>query len=86
MIWILRISAYSRLCLTLVLGLGLFAAAAGMVRQANATRTFTEPEPWVCDTYAVWNFIGLEMGIIAASLPAIKPLLVSLYDSTNGCP
>jgi hypothetical protein len=45
---------------------------------------FTEAEPWVQDSYAVWQFIELNMGIIAASLPATKPLLSMCFDPTKG--
>lgn len=84
----------SRISLTLVLGLGIFAAIAGIMRQASMAATFTDSEPWVHDTYAIWNFIELDMGIIAASLPATKPMLNQTYKSaktlirsnkTSGC-
>lgn len=73
----------SRISLTLVLGLGIFAAIVGIMRQASMAATFTDSEPWVHDTYAIWNFIELDMGIIAASLPATKPLLNQLYKSVK---
>jgi hypothetical protein len=84
LIWTLRISTRSRLSLTFVLGLGLFTAVVGIARQTSVPRMYTEAEPWVRDSYAVWQFIELNVGIIAASLPATKPLLSICFDPTNG--
>ncbi|KAJ4330531.1 hypothetical protein N0V87_009924 [Didymella glomerata] len=78
LIWTLRMTIASRVSLTVVLGLGVFVAIAGIMRQASMGATFTDSEPWVHDTYAIWNFIELDTGIIAASLPATKPLLSQL--------
>jgi hypothetical protein len=83
LIWTLRISARSRLSLTFVLGLGLFAAVVGIARQTSVPWMYTEAEPWVRDSYAVWQFIELNVGIIAASLPATKPLLSMCFDPAN---
>ena len=84
LIWTLRISTRSRLSLTFVLGLGLFTAVVGIARQTSVPRMFTEAEPWVRDSYAVWQFIELNVGIIAASSPATKPLLSMFFDPANG--
>lgn len=81
-------TAASRIPLTLVLELGIFAAIAGIMRHASTTATFTDSEPWFHDTCAIWNFIELDMGIITASLPATKPLLNQSYKSEKtliGC-
>lgn len=73
----------SRLSLIVILSLGLFAAVAGIMRQTTTTRNPAETEPWIHDTYVVWNFIELDMGIIAASLPAIKPMFNWFYDTAR---
>lgn len=78
LIWTLRTTIASRVSLTVVLGLGVFAAIAGIMRQASIGATFTDSEPWFHDTYAIWNFIELDTGIVAASLPATKPFLNQL--------
>lgn len=61
----------------------MFAAVASIIRQASASSTFTDAEPWVRDKYAIWNFIELDVGIISASLPAAKPLLSRCFDAAN---
>jgi len=45
---------------------------------------YTDAAPWVRDSYEIWQFIELNMGIIAASLPATKPLLSMCFDPANG--
>ena len=45
---------------------------------------YTDVEPWVRDSYAVWQFIELNVGTIAASLPATKPLLSMCFDPASG--
>ncbi|XPS81328.1 hypothetical protein M3J07_013292 [Ascochyta lentis] len=81
LIWTLPMTIRSRLSLIVILGLGIFAALAGIMRQMSLARTFADEEPWIHDSYAIWNFIELDTGIIAASLPATKPLLSRLYDT-----
>jgi hypothetical protein len=83
LIWTLRMTVLSRLSLIVVLGLGICAAIAGIMRQASMAATFTDSEPWVHDTYVIWTFIELNIGIVAASLPATKPLLSRLYDTAK---
>jgi hypothetical protein len=56
---------------------------AAIVRQQNAGQ-FRMPEPYINDAYSIWNFVELNIGIIAASLPALKPLLSWFYDAARG--
>jgi hypothetical protein len=72
----------TRITVVLILSLGLFAAVAGIIRQ-QATSQFRQPEPWIHDSYAIWNFVELDTGIIAASLPAIKPLFNWFFDAAR---
>jgi len=73
----------TRLSLVAVLSLGIFAAIAGIIRQLSSSQ-FGVPEPYIYDTYSIWNFIELDMGIIAASLPALKPLFSWFRDTARG--
>jgi hypothetical protein len=72
----------ARISLVAILSLGIFAAIAGIVRQTESN-VFAQPEPWIHDTYTMWNFIELEAGIIAASLPGLKPLFSWFYGSAR---
>ena len=83
LIWTLRMTIASRISLTILLGFGVLAAIAGIMRQAFTAATFTDCEPRIHDTYTIWNFIELDTGIIAASLPATKPLLSQFYQTAK---
>jgi hypothetical protein len=65
------------------LSLGVFASIAGIIKQRDANQ-FRDPEPYIHDAYAIWNFIELDVGIIAASLPALKPLLSWFSETARG--
>jgi hypothetical protein len=73
----------TRLSLVVILSLGIFAAVAGIIRQLSSSQ-FGVPEPYIYDSYSIWNFIELDMGIIAASLPALKPLFNWFRDTARG--
>lgn len=72
----------TRLSLVAILSLGIFAAVAGIIRQLSSSQ-FGVPEPYIHDTYSIWNFIELDVGIMAASLPALKPLFSWFRDATS---
>jgi hypothetical protein len=82
LIWKLQMPLRTRLSLVAVLSLGIFAAVAGIIRQLSSSQ-FGVPEPYIYDTYSIWNFIELDMGIIAASLPALKPLFSMFRDTAR---
>jgi len=43
--------------------------------KARVSKTImNDPERFVHDAFSMWNFIELDVGIIAASLPSLKPL------------
>jgi hypothetical protein len=83
LIWKLQMPLRTRLSLVVILSLGIFAAVAGIIRQLSSSQ-FGVPEPYIYDTYSIWNFIELDMGIIAASLPALKPLFSWFRDTARG--
>ncbi|KAF2026203.1 hypothetical protein EK21DRAFT_74787 [Setomelanomma holmii] len=73
LVWRLQLNLRSRMSLIAVLSLGIFASISGIIKQTNASQ-FRDLEPYIKDAYSIWNFLGLDFGIIAASLPALKPL------------
>ncbi|KAF1934778.1 hypothetical protein EJ02DRAFT_439656 [Clathrospora elynae] len=73
LVWKLQMPLRPRTSLVIILSLGVFAAVAGIIRQ-QSSKQFLDPEPWIHDSYTIWNFIELYMGIIAALLPALKPM------------
>ncbi|KAH3980614.1 hypothetical protein HBI81_008980 [Parastagonospora nodorum] len=66
LIWKLHINLRARVSLVVVLSLGVFASVAAITKQHNAHQ-FRNPEPYITDAYSIWNFIELDIGIIAAS-------------------
>jgi hypothetical protein len=82
-VWKLRIPFRTRISLVVILSLGIFAAAAGIVKQL-AVIDFALPDPWIHDRYTIWSFIEMSVGIIAASLPAVKPMFNRFFDAARG--
>jgi hypothetical protein len=82
LIWKLQMPLRTRISLVAVLSLGVFAAIAGIIRQLSSSQ-FGVPEPYIYDTYSIWNFIELDMGIVAASLPSLRPLFSWLGDAAR---
>ncbi|KAL5461630.1 hypothetical protein PMIN06_002126 [Paraphaeosphaeria minitans] len=74
LIWKLQINMRTKLSLIVVLSLGWFACAAAIVKAALQYTLFNESDWTVHDSFNVWNYIELTVGIIAASLPTLKPL------------
>jgi hypothetical protein len=80
LIWSLKLNLRSRLSLVAILSLGVFASVAAIIKQHNAHQ-FRNPELYIHDAYSIWNFIELDIGIIAASLPTLKPLFSWLFET-----
>ncbi|KAF2090079.1 hypothetical protein K490DRAFT_71751 [Saccharata proteae CBS 121410] len=74
LIWNLQINKRTKSSLICILSLGYFASAAAAVKCIKQYHVFADPDWTVQDSYNVWNDIELNMGIIAASLPALKPV------------
>lgn len=77
LIWGLKMNTRSRLSLIAVLSVGFLAAIAGIIRQVNVAPLDEH------DLYSTWNFIELHLGIIAASLPALKPLFTRMLETIH---
>lgn len=79
-----------------MLSLGIFAAVAAIVKAEIQKVILSDPDPFVHDLFTLWRFIEFDVGIIAASLPALKPLfnwflgsvrsLTTRGAQTNGAP
>lgn len=59
------------------------ACAASIVKTVLQSKVLKSPDPFRTDSYAIWNDIELNVGILAASLPTLRPLFTSLIDSTK---
>lgn len=74
LIWKLQINMRTKISLIAVLSLGWFACAAAIVKAALQYRILEDPDWSVHDSFMIWNYIELTIGIVAASLPALRPL------------
>ncbi|KAF2111020.1 hypothetical protein BDV96DRAFT_500396 [Lophiotrema nucula] len=74
LIWKLQLNVRTKVSLIAVLSLGWFASAAAIVKAVKQWNVLTEPDWTVHDSFNIWNYIEFTIGIIAASLPALKPL------------
>ncbi|EME46461.1 hypothetical protein DOTSEDRAFT_111802, partial [Dothistroma septosporum NZE10] len=79
----LRVNKRTKVSLGCILSLGYFACAAGIVKAVKQHAFFGEKDPLWHNDFNVWNMIELCVGIVAASLPALRPLFASLLDKTR---
>ncbi|RDW92530.1 hypothetical protein BP5796_01924 [Coleophoma crateriformis] len=82
-LWGLQINIRTRLTLTAILGLGYFACACAIVKAILQTKVLSSPDYTFHDSYFVWNAVELYVGILAASLPALRPLFISLLETAH---
>lgn len=59
------------------------ACAAAIVKTVLQSKVYTTPDGTRNDTYFIWNSIELYVGILAASLPTLRPIFKHLLDSTK---
>ncbi|KAF2656269.1 hypothetical protein K491DRAFT_392681 [Lophiostoma macrostomum CBS 122681] len=84
LIWTLQVNKRTKASLVFILSLGLFACAAGIVKTPLLFHFFDDMDStgnrsW----YYAWQIIEMNVGIIAASLPSLKPAFRWLLDTTK---
>ncbi|KAI1771496.1 hypothetical protein F4818DRAFT_454617 [Hypoxylon cercidicola] len=87
MLWNVRISTRTKASLICVLGLGVFACAAGIVKAVYLITVSNNTGDYLWDTadITIWISIETNTGIVAASLPCIKPMFKRILDSWFRC-
>lgn len=82
MVWKLQVTLRTRIGLGIILSLGLFASAVAIYKTPMQANFFKEPD-WSGNGswYYIWQQVELHIGILAACLPTIKPL-ISTFSST----
>ncbi|KAI7347268.1 hypothetical protein KC320_g7351 [Hortaea werneckii] len=78
----LKVNLRTKCILVFVLSLGFVACAAGIAKAQTQTTFMDDPDPHWHDGFMVWNMVELCLGILAASLPALKPLFSSILASS----
>ncbi|XPS73004.1 hypothetical protein M3J09_005158 [Ascochyta lentis] len=84
LVWQLQLNLRAKISLILVLSLGVFAAVAAIVKAGIQKTVFADPDPFVHDRFTLWRFIEFDVGIIAASLPALKPMFNWFLGAARG--
>lgn len=59
------------------------ACASAIVKTVLQAKVFKDTDSTFHDSYAMWNNIELHVGIIAACLPALRPLFAVLLDGAK---
>jgi hypothetical protein len=84
LIWTLTLNLRTRISLILILSLGVFAGIAGIIRATVFDTILYDPRRFIHVKYSMWNYVELTIGIIAGSLPALKPLFHRLLNVARG--
>lgn len=84
MVWKLQTNIRTRISLCIVLGLGLFACATAVYKIPLQYNFFDEPDfsgkgAW----YYIWQQLEMNVGIIAACLPTLKPLAADFFGAVS---
>ncbi|KAH8666467.1 hypothetical protein BX600DRAFT_274213 [Xylariales sp. PMI_506] len=83
MLWNVQINARTKASLICVLGLGIFACAAAIIKAVYITNYGkTGDFLWDSANLTIWIAAELNTGIIAACLPCLKPLFKAVLDSS----
>ncbi|CAN9336731.1 unnamed protein product [Alternaria alternata] len=83
LIWQLKLNVRTRMSLIAILSLGVFAGAAGVFRATVFNTILHDPRRFVHDKWMMWNYVELTVGIIAGSLPALKPLFLRVLNAAR---
>ncbi|KAF2130943.1 hypothetical protein P153DRAFT_384158 [Dothidotthia symphoricarpi CBS 119687] len=84
LIWQLQINLRTRVSLIFVLSLGLLAAVAGIIKSVKQLNFLSSPDRYVHDTFMIWMLAEFNLGIIASSLPTLRPLFGRFLDAARG--
>ncbi|KAI6776248.1 hypothetical protein HG530_000193 [Fusarium avenaceum] len=85
MLWKLNVHFRTRITLLAILSLGVFACAAAFVKLGYVTN-YGKLGDWLWDSrnITIWTSVELNVGIIAGSLPCLRPLFRRFLGSTYG--
>ncbi|KAH7083570.1 hypothetical protein FB567DRAFT_604586, partial [Paraphoma chrysanthemicola] len=83
-IWGLQMSRRTKGYLILVLSLGYFSVAMGIIKAKYQLSLVTNLDKHFDMSIQFWGTMQLNMGIIAANIPTLKPLLQKIIRTTSG--
>ncbi|KAF7131116.1 hypothetical protein CNMCM5793_004103 [Aspergillus hiratsukae] len=82
MFYNIQINKRTKASLMGILSLGYFACAAAIAKTVYQSRVFEEKNAWRDGEFLIWNCVELNVGIVAACFPTIKPLVKSIIGTT----
>ncbi|OBT80418.1 hypothetical protein VF21_00862 [Pseudogymnoascus sp. 05NY08] len=82
-IWKLSVNIRTKITLIFILSLGFMACVAAIVREVLLSTFFEQTDGNFHNAYALWNYAELSVGVIAACLPALRPLFAFLLDKAS---
>lgn len=79
----LQVNRRTKASLIVVLSLGFIACIAGILKARLQTKVTTTPDQQFENDFQIWYMLELCLGILAASLPTLKPLFSAVLDGTR---
>lgn len=79
----LQVNKRTKISLIVIVSLGLFACFAGIFKARLQTTVMTTPDQQFENLFHIWYMLELSLGILAASLPTLKPLFAAALDGTR---
>lgn len=79
----LQLNLRTKVCLLVAFGMGLTTVACGAVKTYYQYSFFANRDRLYQDSYFVWAALELYVGIIAASLVSLKPLIATFLDKAK---
>ncbi|KAI9929821.1 hypothetical protein MW887_011626 [Aspergillus wentii] len=83
MFYTIQVNKRTKASLMAILSLGYFACAAAIVKLVAQMNVMKITDQYRDSTFTTWNAVELNVGILAASLPTIRPLVKSLLGATR---
>ncbi|KAL9093065.1 MAG: hypothetical protein Q9165_004203 [Trypethelium subeluteriae] len=80
LIWSLQLDTRQKIFLICALSLGYFSCAASLVKTVLQFNFLNNKDWTVHDSFPVWFSVEVNVGILAASLPALRPLLNGVLE------
>ena len=79
LVMLLQISRVQKVALSLVFALGIFVVITSCMRMTTLNITATTPDVTYDIASTMWSIIEMNVAIICACLPMVRPLLVKLF-------
>lgn len=79
----LKVNKRTKVTLIAVLSLGFVACVAGIIKAHLQVSAISTPDAAFENSFQIWYMLELCLGILAASLPTLKPLFAAALDGTR---